>query len=729
LARGLQELFGLDAQNALTSFMTCLPQDASGRSAGFSRIRMSLDLTSLLTTPTGTATGLSGGAVASEGKGGEQTSAVSFENLLTALTGEATVAAPVQDAQLPQVTTPQVQAPQVQANTDAAATLMAAQTVAQTIDASQTIDTNAVQPTVTQAPVAPQVKVLATVVAPVVTEAEPLPQVVVAAPVAHPQTPAVESANVTVATPVVDAPVQPEILPAAATQTEILPVTAPKAETTQALKAVEKQAAAPVQTPVLNAPHDIVVTAATPVVIEAPVVQPQTTAVETSAATEVEAAVVQPIVVQQTLAKPVKATKTTDVATPDTKAVAEKTTDDTVASEVMASLVAQVPQAPVATPVAAPVQIASQQANSPAPVAPQAPQDQAANPPVDDQSAPQAKLPTDAASATAKAADFASLLTATDQKTAAAPTTSAPVAAAPVSAKAPEAQSQQAQTPVQETAAPQVRSVQAQAPVKPQAQTQTAIATASVESAVVATPVAASDTSSAFTLISAQAQGQSTYTSDLKAETVAPQTAMSQTAIENLNALSVQINKRHAEGATKFTMELHPADLGRVDVALTIAKDGKLTAHMTFDSAVTAETFSAHEADLRKQLSATGLALADDALTFTSRAKPEATVVAAQSQTSTGNQNPNGQPTQQDARAQDSLSQQNSNSQQNQQQQQALLNDQQGQNRHNAQQAARALAQAGQAANDIDMDATLDAAMASLKYRQPHSSLALNLIV
>lgn len=715
---------------------------------------MSLDLTSLLTTATGlsvtasgTAAALTGGAVASEAKGGEETGAVSFESLLTALTGEATVVAPVQDAQLLQVTIPQVQAPQVQANSDAAATLMAAQTVAQAVDAS------AVQPAVTEVPVAvavetatPQLQiqvpapVLAAIVTPVVTE--PQPQRVVETPVVQSQTPAVESADVTVAAPVSEQVLKPvapsalgvlseslpETLPVASqvvvTQTEAVPVAARESEMTEA--------AAPVQTPVVNAPLDIAVTVAAPVVVKAPapLVQPQAAAVETVAATVVEAAVVPPVVVPQVLAKPVKATKTTDVATPDTKAVAEKNTDDVVSPELMASLIAQTSQMPAAAPVAASVPTAS----APAPILPPvAPQDQTANPPVDDQSAPQAKLPADVASApaptsSAKAADFASLLTATDQKMAAAPATSAPVTAKAPEAQ-PQAQTQQAQTPVLETAAPQVRTVQAPAPVKPQVQTQPTATSAAIETAAVAT----SDTSSAFTLISAQAQGQtqgqSTYTSDLKAETVAPQTAMSQTAIENLNALSVQINKRHAEGATKFTMELHPADLGRVDVALTIAKDGKLTAHMSFDSAVTAETFSAHEADLRKQLSATGLALADDALTFTARAKPEATVVAAQSQNATQNQNPNGQPAPQDARAQDSLSQQNSNSQQNQQQQQALLNDQQGQSRHNAQQAARALAQAGQAANDIDMDATLDAAMASLKYRQPHSSLALNLIV
>ncbi|MDV6331839.1 flagellar hook-length control protein FliK [Asticcacaulis sp. 201] len=189
---------------------------------------------------------------------------------------------------------------------------------------------------------------------------------------------------------------------------------------------------------------------------------------------------------------------------------------------------------------------------------------------------------------------------------------------------------------------------------------------------------------------------------------------LSQNAVDNLNALSVQINKRLSEGNTKFAMELHPADLGRVDVALTIAKDGQMTAHLSFDTAVTAEVFSQHEADLRHQLAQTGLQLADDALTFSSRVKP--VEMSAVTHTNTEN------------RSQDSLSQGGSQQNGSSAQQQAMLNDQQGRQQPNAQHLARALANARQVADAADIDASIDAALANPS-RFTSSRLALNLIV
>ncbi|MEI9903991.1 MAG: hypothetical protein WDN06_08420 [Asticcacaulis sp.] len=47
-------------------------------------------------------------------------------------------------------------------------------------------------------------------------------------------------------------------------------------------------------------------------------------------------------------------------------------------------------------------------------------------------------------------------------------------------------------------------------------------------------------------------------------------------AVDSLSALSLQISKRLKDGNSKFELELHPADLGRVDVALNIARDGKV---------------------------------------------------------------------------------------------------------------------------------------------------------
>ena len=220
-------------------------------------------------------------------------------------------------------------------------------------------------------------------------------------------------------------------------------------------------------------------------------------------------------------------------------------------------------------------------------------------------------------------------------------------------------------------------------------------------------PVASGFSLTAATPASSQA-GYATLQADPNAS------LLSQNAVDNLNALSVQINKRLSEGNTKFAMELHPADLGRVDVALTIAKDGQMTAHLSFDTAVTAEVFSQHEADLRHQLTQTGLQLADDALTFSSRVKP--VEMAAVTHTNTEN------------RSQDSLSQGGSQQNGSGAQQQAMLNDQQGRQQPNAQHLARALANARQVADAADADASIDAALANPS-RFTSSRLALNLIV
>ncbi|ESQ91489.1 hypothetical protein ABAC460_05760 [Asticcacaulis sp. AC460] len=94
---------------------------------------------------------------------------------------------------------------------------------------------------------------------------------------------------------------------------------------------------------------------------------------------------------------------------------------------------------------------------------------------------------------------------------------------------------------------------------------------------------------------------------------------LSHAAVEQMTQVSVAIQKRLGNGTTKFQLELKPVDLGRIDVALTITAQGKVSAHLAFDTPVTATTFAARESELRQQLTAAGLKLDDDALTFSSR--------------------------------------------------------------------------------------------------------------
>ena len=137
-----------------------------------------------------------------------------------------------------------------------------------------------------------------------------------------------------------------------------------------------------------------------------------------------------------------------------------------------------------------------------------------------------------------------------------------------------------------------------------------------------------SDTSSqGFSL---QANAQVKFADSTYSATANPTaSAQSQVAVETLNALSVQIQKRVNAGNTEFRMELNPADLGRVDVKLKINSAGQLSAHMDFDDPLTAAAFSARESDLRAELSKAGLTLSDDAISFSSRQNADSAASAS----------------------------------------------------------------------------------------------------
>ena len=49
------------------------------------------------------------------------------------------------------------------------------------------------------------------------------------------------------------------------------------------------------------------------------------------------------------------------------------------------------------------------------------------------------------------------------------------------------------------------------------------------------------------------------------------------------NQVAMQLTQAVSDGATKFTMRLHPAQLGRVDVSLEISADGRVTAVVSAD--------------------------------------------------------------------------------------------------------------------------------------------------
>lgn len=98
-----------------------------------------------------------------------------------------------------------------------------------------------------------------------------------------------------------------------------------------------------------------------------------------------------------------------------------------------------------------------------------------------------------------------------------------------------------------------------------------------------------------------------------------PLSYMSPEAAQNLRAVSANIQKSLKDGNTHFSIELHPAHMGRVDVNLRIDAQGRVMAELIFDKTAVADDFSNRQDDLRQQLSQAGLKLEADGLTFRSR--------------------------------------------------------------------------------------------------------------
>jgi hypothetical protein len=79
------------------------------------------------------------------------------------------------------------------------------------------------------------------------------------------------------------------------------------------------------------------------------------------------------------------------------------------------------------------------------------------------------------------------------------------------------------------------------------------------------------------------------------------------------------IKQGNGARSSSFNIELHPAELGRVDVKLQIQADGQLAARMAFDNPVAAASFQAHADDLRRSLEQAGFQLSHNSLSFTGR--------------------------------------------------------------------------------------------------------------
>ena len=260
--------------------------------------------------------------------------------------------------------------------------------------------------------------------------------------------------------------------------------------------------------------------------------------------------------------------------------------------------------------------------------------------------------------------------------------------AKPAAAKAPEAAAADVPSSTVQTAA--TSPVKTSPPAFAAAPVRTAVAAAKPDNAVAPTIAqTAPSTTPAFSLQPAAPTVAISY-SPSAVPAAPPATTLSPVAIDSLAALGMQISRKLKDGNTRFDIELHPADLGKVDVALTIARDGKVSAHLSFDSPVTATAFHARESELRQQLSAAGLDVGGDALSFSSRDR-DGNPGSSQQQASSSGQDPHSRQTPQQT----------------------------------PQQAARSLAEAGQAADATDLDTLI----ANFANHPASGRLALNLLV
>ncbi len=98
-----------------------------------------------------------------------------------------------------------------------------------------------------------------------------------------------------------------------------------------------------------------------------------------------------------------------------------------------------------------------------------------------------------------------------------------------------------------------------------------------------------------------------------------PPPSMSRIGLETLASLAAQMSRRISAQSTRFDIALTPQDLGRVDVQVEIARDGRIRASMAFDSTVSAGEFRARGDELRRHLEDAGFRLSKEDLSFTSR--------------------------------------------------------------------------------------------------------------
>jgi flagellar hook-length control protein FliK len=83
-----------------------------------------------------------------------------------------------------------------------------------------------------------------------------------------------------------------------------------------------------------------------------------------------------------------------------------------------------------------------------------------------------------------------------------------------------------------------------------------------------------------------------------------------------LDALAVQIARKFEEGASRFEISLHPAELGKLDISLNVSQDGRVHAVLRAERADTLDLLRQDSRTLETQLRQAGLDVGSNSLSF-----------------------------------------------------------------------------------------------------------------
>lgn len=102
----------------------------------------------------------------------------------------------------------------------------------------------------------------------------------------------------------------------------------------------------------------------------------------------------------------------------------------------------------------------------------------------------------------------------------------------------------------------------------------------------------------------------------MQATTAAIDAAAVRGSPETVARMAADIVRKLDGQSTRFDLQLDPAGMGKVDVAIEIDRTGKLTAAMSFDSAQSASDLRGRAGELRLALEQAGFDIAEGGLTF-----------------------------------------------------------------------------------------------------------------